>query len=225
MLEVRNFELCRREEIGGKKERFYIYYWRICCRGSMTYSITVYKTFDQKETLFNRNFENYEKFQNVLAKTDDNKKRIEWPEMLIAPVRTDNCSNFCQDFFLPGFFDTALKIDRLALKIVIGIGLVLWDILTLPIRVFTAYCRYRHNADHPKEAHPFYQYLITHGVLAEELSAGHVYLKIKNGLNTRWDTFNFMELPKSVSPIANGQRIGGEEPVLPNFPDIEAIEV
>ena len=152
-----------------------------------------------------KDFNSKEEFQAV-ANLCENKRRISWPESLIIPVRTDNLDNFCKDFFLPGLFSEALKTHDLATKIILCIFMPIYDMITLPIRFITVIPRYIYNATHPKEAHPFYQYLINNGVAAEDLSAGHVYLETKQGegnhpSTTRGNTFNFMHLPKSVSSI------------------------
>jgi hypothetical protein len=98
------------------------------------------------------------------------------------------------------------------------------DICTLPIRAITAIPRYFYNAAHTKETHPLYQYLKQNGVNEENLSTGHVYLEMQrpeqinvtDGLTgtTRQEekliregeTFNFVELPKTVSEI---QKVSG----------------
>ena len=78
----------------------------------------------------------------------------------MIPVRTDNLKNFCQDFFLPTFFNHALKkTNDIALLVFWIIGCLTWDVLTLGFRVITAIPRYFINAKQPRHLHPLYRYL------------------------------------------------------------------
>jgi hypothetical protein len=183
----------------------------------MPYSIKVSATsrFERAEQppLFARNFDSVEEYQSV-SNLCDNKRRIGWLESLIIPVRTDNLHNFCEDFFLPGFFNCALKTHDVATRILLCIFLPIYDILSLPIRLITAIPRYLYNVAHPKESHPFYQYLINNGVPAATLSADSIYLERewietrevfgqarRHDLISEGDTFNFIQLPDMVSEI------------------------
>lgn len=183
----------------------------------MSYSIKVSANaeFQQVEPppFFVRNFDSAEEFQRA-TNLCDNKRRIGWLESLVIPVRTDNLSNFCKDFFLPGLFNQALKTHDVATKIFLCIFMPIYDIISLPIRLITAIPRYLYNAAHPKESHPFYQYLIDNEVPAATLSADYVYLElswVKNrgvfgeggepNLTTQGETFNFIQLPTNVSNV------------------------
>jgi len=206
----------------------------------MTYTIRVQKSPEYLQVgnpdLLIKNFNSVEEFQAV-ANLCDNKRRISWLESLIIPVRTDNFNSFCKDFFLPGLFNEALKTKDVALKIFLCIMMPIYDIITFPIRLITVIPRSIYNAMHPKEAHPFYQYLINNGVDAADLSVGHVYLETEwmegrrglgqfesnRNLTTQGDTFNFMHLPKSVSSIRHEfSRRGVPDPV--SQPQIEEID-
>ncbi len=74
----------------------------------------------EPEPFFSRSFNSLEELQKVSVLCD-NKRRIGWLESLIIPVRTDNCDNFCKDFFLPGFFNEALKTHDLGLRVILCI--------------------------------------------------------------------------------------------------------
>ncbi|EKD86217.1 MAG: hypothetical protein ACD_37C00407G0002 [uncultured bacterium] len=178
----------------------------------MSYTIRVQKSPEYLQggnpDLLVKNFNSVEEFQAV-SSLCDNKRRISWLESLIIPVRTDTLGNFCQDFFLPGLFNKALKVKDVAIKMFLCV-------ITFPIRLITVIPRCIYNVVYPKEAHPFYQYLINNGVAAADLSAGHVYLETEwmegrrglgqfegeHNLTTQGNTFNFMHLPKSVSIIS-----------------------
>ncbi len=183
----------------------------------MSYSIkvSVSPELQQVEPIpfFVKNFDLSEEFQTVMNLCD-NKRRIDLFESLIIPIRTDTFNNFCKDFFLPTLINHALKFNHIALKIIYSVVLTICDICTFPIRVFTIIPRYLYNAAHPKEAHPFYQYLISNGVLVEDLSTDHVYLELawteprgvfgqqgERSLATHRGTFNFIQLPITVSNI------------------------
>ena len=134
----------------------------------MVYAIRVQKSpeylQDDNPNLLVRNFNSKEEFQAVVNLCD-NKRRINWLESLIIPVRTDNLNNFCKDFFLPGLFNPAFKTQDVALTIFLCMLMPVYDIMTLPIRLITVIPRYVYNSIHPKESHPFYQYLINFYIL------------------------------------------------------------
>jgi hypothetical protein len=182
----------------------------------MTYAIRVGKSFGSTEDgspyLLDKRFNSLEELQAV-GKLCHNRRRIYYLESLIIPVRTDNIGNFCKDFFFPGLFEVALRTHNAGVKIFLCIVTTVIDIVFLPIRLITVIPRYIYNATHPKEAHPFYQYLINNGVDKQDLSKGHVYLEFewiegRRGLGRfeadlnvtiQGDTFNFMHLPLDVS--------------------------
>jgi len=206
----------------------------------MSYTIRVRKSPEYLQMgnpdLLVKNFNTEEEFQAV-TKLCDNKRRISWLESLIIPVRTDNFSNFCKDFFLPGFFNEALKTKDVAHKIFLCILMPICDAITFLLRLFTVIPRYIHNAKHPKEAHLFYQYLIKNGVAPADLSAGRVYLEVEwmegrrglgefesnQNLITQGNTFNFMHLPKSASTISHEFKSKGAPDPRPNQLQIEEI--
>lgn len=207
----------------------------------MVYTIRVQKNAEYQQVanpdLFVRNFNDQQEFQTVLNLCD-NKRRISWLESLAIPVRTDNVENFCKDFFLPGLFNEALKTNDLATRIFLGMLMPIYDIISLPIRLITVIPRYIYNTNHSKESHPFYQYLIRNGVAAEDLSDGYVYLETewmegRRGLGqfesdqnrtTQGDTFNFMQLPKSVSNIRHAFRRMGVSDRPQQQPQIEVVD-
>jgi hypothetical protein len=204
----------------------------------MTYTIRVQKSPEYLQEgnseLLIKNFNSAEEFQAVMDLCD-NKRRIGLLESLIVPIRTDNLNNFCKDLFLPGLFNEALKTEDVALKIFLCILMPIFDIITLPIRLITVIPRYIYNAMHPKEAHPFYQYLIDKGVAIEDLSGDHIYLETEwigglrgslfegyRNLTTQGNTLNFIPLPISVSSIQHQIIIRGAlEPT--SQPQIEEI--
>ena len=168
--------------------------------------------------LLRKNFSSLNEFQEILGLCD-NKRRIGCFGSLIIPLRIDTASSFFKDFFLPGFFNEAFKVNNIYLKILRCTIIPLCDVVTLPIRLVTVipWCVY--NVTHPKHAHPFYKYLINNGMTADQLSAGHVYLKTirtqeriekdRSGSSYKvttkiveGDTFNFIHLPQFVSFIS-----------------------
>ncbi len=168
----------------------------------MSYEIRVQKS-QASPDLFVQRFNSREEYQSVL-KLCDNKRRINWLGSMLIPARTEPLANFCKDLFLPRI-DEALKVKELGLKIFISLATILWGVVTFPIRCVTAlpWCLYMKT--HPKEAHPFYQYLIKNKVAPADLSKDHVYLKTKvieapdpkvdrHIATTRCNTFNFRHL-------------------------------
>jgi len=78
--------------------------------------------------LLMREFHTKQDFQAVVDLCHD-ERRIGWLESLVIPIRTDNVQNFCEDFFLPGFFNFALTTNDLAVKIFLCIITPIYDIL------------------------------------------------------------------------------------------------
>lgn len=177
----------------------------------MSYSIKVQKSpeFSQgpNETLFFKEFSTQQEFEAV-EKLCVNVERVGWLGSLIMPVRTDNLRNFCEDFFLPGFFNVALKTNDTALRVFLCLLMPIYDIITLPLRAITAIPRALYNAYHSKESHPFHQYLTRNGVAPADLE-DHVHVltnKVvtKNGTEssiTQGITFNFIQLPEGISEV------------------------
>lgn len=176
----------------------------------MSYTIRVQKSPEYRQEgdpeLLVQNFDTEEDFQAV-SKLLVSKRRIDWLESLVIPVRTDTLGNLCQDFFFPGLFNVALKTKDASLRIFLCIFMPICDVLSFPIRLITVLPRCVYNAIYPKEAHPFYQYLIDNGVDAVDLSPGHVFAETKHAESdmtvAQGITFNFMHLPASVSSIGD----------------------
>jgi hypothetical protein len=143
------------------------------------------------------------------------KPRIGWFKALLIPVRTDSLKKFCKDFFLPGFFNHALKTHDFALKVFQCLLMPIFDLITLPIRLITVIPRYLYNAKQPKQAHLFYRFLINNGVPANALDDNHVYVEVarmggpvdvmgkkyKEHFVLQGKTLNFIELPQYVSAV------------------------
>jgi hypothetical protein len=186
----------------------------------MTYAIRIATQQPERSSdfFFEKSFSTIEEFQKV-TKLCDNKQRIGFFDSLVFPIRMNNVKNFCTDFFLPTFFNHALTINNIVIKIICSITCCLLDICTLPIRVFTLIPRYFDNPVNCKEKHPFYHYLIQNGATEKQLSADHVYLelqwsnsvriwdgikekyKIQEELTRNGETFNFINLPTNVSAV------------------------
>lgn len=65
----------------------------------------------------------------------------------LIPIRTNNWSNFSQDFFYPTTHIVAVsKSDTLGRKIIIYLGAIFLDLITFPIRLVTCIPRAFYNA-------------------------------------------------------------------------------
>lgn len=127
------------------------------------------------KTLFSKRFADREQF---LATTQNWESRglAGHLDSLLLTTRTDSWEHFRDDFFLPGFVNTALKCDELIPKIILAICLIPLDLLTLAVRLVTLLPRYIYNSGYLKESHPLYQYLIQGGVSPKTLEDAHVVL-------------------------------------------------
>lgn len=92
----------------------------------------------------------------------------------LVPVRTDR--NLPKDLFLPTVVNHAMKIDNVAARIFAVIGALVFDIITLPVRIMTA--PFRAALSKKKENGELYKYLIDKGVDKKILNADEVQLKL-----------------------------------------------
>jgi hypothetical protein len=124
-------------------------------------------------------------------------------ESTLITVRSDTLANFSKDFFLPTFINHALKIDSLALKVIMCIAALALDIVTLPIRIITLIPRLYLNATHPKTQNVMYRFLEAFGAPPELLNRDHIFLSFDGiiGKNRVVEgcTFNFIDLPTTAT--------------------------
>jgi hypothetical protein len=173
----------------------------------MAFYIKVIPEYQSNVTLLQKSYSDKAQW-NTDLQLCYSKPRIGCFKAMFIPVRTDSLKNLCKDMFLPSFIYVALKSNGLASKIFLGIITLALDIITLPIRLVTVIPRAIYNAAHPKQAYPFYQYLINNGVAPNDLNVGHVYVEVikidainnKYNLSSEGTTLNFMELPETISP-------------------------
>jgi len=118
---------------------------------------------------------------------------------MLIPVRTHTLQALSEDLFFPNLIHTALKIDNLALKIFMIIGSVIWDVISLPIRIVTLIPRMIFNES--KTSHPFYQYLIEQRVDQRILDRDFVYVTwecTEQGTRvSRGEIFRFIQMPEA----------------------------
>lgn len=79
--------------------------------------------------------------------------------MALCVIRTDTLENFATDLFFPTLFNCALKVDKFAGQIILGIAFALLDIVTLPIRLITLLPRVILGMGQTKENNPGYKFL------------------------------------------------------------------
>ncbi len=101
------------------------------------------------------------------------------------PVRTNNCKNFTNDFFLPTLINQALKIKSIALKIFAFI----FDFITFPFRFLFCVPRIIANAVRPENL--FLKYLKNEGVEPSLIDADSVRVQFiweskEQHLKSRW---------------------------------------
>jgi hypothetical protein len=109
------------------------------------------------------------------------------PAALIT-VRSDNCTNFCKDFFLPTFVNQILNIKSITGKIFAAIFAILFDLATLPIRLLT--CIPSILCNKKKEMHPLHQYLRQQEDIEPKLLQCE-YLKVTQNKTTKVDEILF----------------------------------
>lgn len=82
--------------------------------------------------------------------------------MTLCVIRADNLKNFLTDLFCPTFVHAALKVEKLAGQIILGIAFALLDIVTLPVRLITLLPRVVFGMIWTKENNPGYLFLQQH---------------------------------------------------------------
>jgi hypothetical protein len=80
-----------------------------------------------------------------------------WYNASLIPVQTDTPAHFVRDLFFPNWLNRAQNIDNVFLRILLSTLAIVWDLLTLPIRLVTAPPRAVYNClakdQHPLIAH------------------------------------------------------------------------
>jgi hypothetical protein len=95
----------------------------------------------------------------------------------LYPVRTNTLKNFATDLFLPMTLNVAIRVERAAYRAFAIIGAILFDLLTLPIRLVTAIPRLIGNRN-PKIT-PLHQFLLDNKVNGEVLETDHVHVQLE----------------------------------------------
>lgn len=121
--------------------------------------------------------------------------------MTLCVIRTDNLNNFLSDFCCPTVVNCALKARKLAGQIILGIGSLFLDIITLPVRLITLLPRLAFAQT--KENNPAYRFLMRHSAKPEMYKdANPIYctaVETTDKTSKSSDgVFHFTPLPKAL---------------------------
>lgn len=139
-----------------------------------SYSMLV--TNEKNHFTWEKQFESKEEFEQI----EGNSEGRDFICLLcgtLKPVRTNNCRNFVQDFFLPTLFNHAVKVQRVVAKIFAILGALVLDLLTFSIRLLTSIPRV--IANRMKGEHPFKKFLKSQNVDKKLLDSDYVNVKWK----------------------------------------------
>ena len=114
---------------------------------------------------------------------------------LVSPVLTARLNNFAKDLFLPTYLNYAITIDESVLKIFASIAAIAFDLLFLPVRLFTCPFRIIRNAAQP--THPLRVHLIVNGV-NEQQQGDVVRVEVRSRTSTN------RTLPRTPQDEADG---------------------
>lgn len=181
----------------------------------MSFSIKARLGLDENSPwIFEKNFDTFEEFHEVdlLCKGSNLKERANFIEQMFTPTRTDTLSNACKDLFFPMLFNTALKIDKLAIKLLVIPGSILLDMLTFPIRLINLIPIYLSNDT--RDAHPLHRFLSENGADQSLLQTNTIFLEkyfVRNGGSGEeqiWQntTFDFIRVPQSDTSFSRSSR-------------------
>ncbi len=105
--------------------------------GDKAYRIVVKQ---ENKELFKQDFENTEDFNRFMNNEGLSRKAVNPFIACLIPVRTDTVTHFAKDFFLPTTFNQLQRVKKINIvSIAAGIGALLLDCATLPVRFFTAF--------------------------------------------------------------------------------------
>ena len=85
------------------------------------------------------------------------KKAASLIERLVYPIRTDTLENFAEDFFLPTIVNQELagRVRNIFLKVLLLIPSLFLDLISFPVRCFTAIPRMIYNAQKKSGFHEY----------------------------------------------------------------------
>lgn len=170
----------------------------------MVYSIKVKESYNDKDAIYEERFDSPKDYCQSSLFNFQSKKTKGFFSALLIPVRTHNLKDFCKDLFFPTFFNDALKVHGLVVRIFASMIAICIDIASLTLRLITAIPRYYQNREQTRENHPLLQYLMQKGVDPLMLNKDYVYLQ-KSATNTdgslfiQYPTVNFIDLPESAT--------------------------
>lgn len=118
--------------------------------------------------------ETYDRVKESLTK---GQPTVHFVKAAFYPVRTNTLKNFATDLFLPTTLNVAIRVERAAYRAFAMIGAILFDFLTLSIRLVTAIPRLISNRN-PKIT-PLHQLLLDQKVNKEVLETDHVHVQLE----------------------------------------------
>lgn len=129
----------------------------------------------ENRTLYEENYDSNQEVTDFINTNGPSKPGWSVLKSAVCPCRTDNVKGFMEDVFLPTFVNFALKIDNHALKVIGSITAIVFDLLTLPIRLVVTPFRVIYNRCNPEEKHPLRALIEENG---EQLSNEEDFLTI-----------------------------------------------
>lgn len=168
----------------------------------MTYSIKI-QTPDGKAS-WNKDFtEAEEKDYRALKGLCQSRKTVLIFPAALIPVRSDNCKNFCKDFFLPTLINQALQVKSMAGRVFAAFFAILFDLITFPIRLLT--CIPTVICNKKRNTHPLHKYLSTQKNVDPKLLQCE-YVKVKSKFETVSKSA-FTEIPDPENPEGEKMKI------------------
>ncbi|MEC7840152.1 MAG: hypothetical protein VX777_08960 [Chlamydiota bacterium] len=86
----------------------------------------------------------------------------------LVPVRTNNLKNFAKDLFFPTIANQVPRINSVAGKIFAGLGALILDLMTFPVRLLTSVPRVL--ASSKAKNHALYKFLVKNGVAIKNIN-------------------------------------------------------
>lgn len=107
---------------------------------------------DQNHEVFSKPVKSTAELKEFLTKYGNSYPEWSWGSAAIIPVRTDQLNHFFEDLIFPTFINHALNINNFILRFFLSLAALIFDAITLPLRLVTAPVRILYNCcqnDHP----------------------------------------------------------------------------
>ena len=119
----------------------------------------IWITDQNRKSLFQKEIKSQQELTDFLKQYSDSREGWGVLRCAICPLKTGSFQILVRDVTLPTFINFALNINNFALKIFISLFAILFDAITLPIRIITTPFKIYYDSRNPEQPHPLSKFL------------------------------------------------------------------